>query len=385
MAKKFREASTLSEGLKNQFKPTEVDKPYYLYIPRDLLEQYSEIWPCFVTPEGITKRRFVGDVTAKNANLAPVLQHKRDQGIPAGLSEQDQKNWSPTYKDATIVAIGTEIQVPITKEMIASASPNRKAKLTQMVKSGLKSIRTVEWDKNNLKVWVFGSEMMKQIVGINADADNQEKLAARGLNIEEVSVINAFALKLTKSKKGPNPWEVSYKLELGNYVGIWEEGTYVIDPLIKELADYVAPTPISEVGEFINVNTGGSSGAGEEAEAVEEVAEEVTEEIDLPEEEVTEEAVEEVAEDAVEEVVEEDLPEEAVEEDTPPPPAPKAKPKAAPAPAPKAKAPTAPAPKAKAPATPAPKAKPKAAPAPVEEDAAEDDMNFDDLDSLLDA
>ena len=360
MAKKFRDASTQSEGLKNQFKPTEVDKAYYLYIPQDLLEQYSEIWPCFVTPDGIAKRRFVGDVDKKNANLAPIFAYKRDQGIPEGLTEQDQKNWSPTYKDATIVAIGTEVSTPITKEMIAKASPKQKEALMNKVKNGVKVIRRVEFDRNNLKVWVFGSEMIKQIQGLNNDADNQEKLAAKGLNIEEVSVTNAFALKLTKSKKGPNAWEVAYKLELGQFVGVWEEGTYVIDPLVKELTDYVQPTATAEVEDFISANSGGSSGmeaAATEELPVEEVTEEIVDVTDLPD--VTDD---------------EPVAEEEVVEEVAPPPAPKAK-----AAAPKAKAPvTAPAP--------APKAKAKApvAPAPVEE-ATDDDMNFDDLDALLDA
>lgn len=359
MAKKFREASTMSEGLKNQFKPTEIDKVYYLYIPQDLLEQWSEIWPCFVTPDGIAKRRFVGDVDKKNANLAPIFAYKRDQGTPEGLTEQDQKNWSPTYKDATIVAIGTEVSTPITKEMIAKAGPAQKEKLMNQVKGGVKVIRRVVFDKNNLKVWVFGSEMIKQIMGLNADADNQEKLAAKGLNIEDVSVTNAFALKLTKSKKGAKAWEVAYKLELGQFVGVWEEGTYVIDPLIKELSEYVQPSAISDIEEFISSNAGGGS-SGMEVEATEElpaeeavVEEEIVDVTDLPD--VTEE--------------------EGVEEEVAPP-APKAKATAA-----KAKAPV---------AAPAPKAKAKApvAPAPVEEpaeEATDDDMNFDDLDALLDA
>ena len=288
MAKGFKDGTMPGEGLKNQVKMSAGDTAL-IFIPSDHLEEWDEIWPVFPDGQGgVIKRRFVGDLEEKNANLAPIYQYKKEMGVPEGLSKQDANNWKNTHRYGTVVAVGTETNKVITKAMLANAkkkSPKLYKKLAAMVKGGRKSIRSISWDKTQLKPWIFGVEIYRKLMSINQDADNVDKLLERGINIEESLVTNHFYIKVEKIKKGKNAWEIDYNVTIGDFVGSWDLDETNFAESAKELEDHVSPSPESQVDDFISENGGGfSSGSSETAEEAPSVDEE-DDGLDIPGEE----------------------------------------------------------------------------------------------------
>ncbi len=329
----FRDAKVPNEGLKSQIK-FDAEKTYHLKIMNDTFEQWSECWPVFPTAEGTARRRFVGNSDC--SNLAAIIDFKANNGVPVGLEEQDQKNWKIKTNQATIVAVGTETSIVVTADMV-KRQPALKKFLGQKQ-------RKIQWDKENPKIMIFGVEILRQLKSINQDPDNIDQLVAKDVDTNVHLPTDAFAIKLVKTKKGGGNQMVSYTVTVGKFVGIWDDAENpAYQATLEELKGHMAPTDAQDVEAFISENSGGSSTGGE-APAVEDD--------DIPADDVPAEEI--------------DIPAEEVEE---PPKKALAK-KAAPAPV-----------KGKV-AAPAKKAAPVVE-EPAEEPAAEDELNMDDLDSLL--
>jgi hypothetical protein len=285
----FKTTSDPNEGLKNQLK-METGKTYYLKLAiPDYIEEWTECWPGFPAEDGINKRRFVGDVDNKNKNLAPLSTYKKENGLP-DIGEREQKNWKPSTRYATIVAIGTEVTKKVTPAMVKKkpALKNRK------------SIRMIQWDKENLKVWLFGIEVMRQLKAINNDADNIDKLIDKGHDSDETYVTDVFAIKVEKISKGSKAWEVTYTVTVGKYTGVFsEEEMPNLDSVLKELESHAAPTPSSVIEDFLAENGGEfSTEADSEEDEDEDNAPDEEEELDVDVEEDAEEEDEEEEEEA---------------------------------------------------------------------------------------
>lgn len=246
---KFRDLKD-SEGLKNQLR-FENDKTYILRLPEDNVEEWWEVWPTFPTGDGFVKRRFVSNSGQDSSNLKPVSTFKKDVGVPDGLDKRDQNNWKNTHRYATVVLVGTEV----------------------VVKKDGKKIRKIKWDAEAPKVWVFGREVFGQMKGINNNTDLIDRAEEKNLDMSELNCTDVYALRVTRTKKGSQAFEVDYDVQAGKLVGKIKEGVIDLDAINAELKSYIKPSTEAEIDDFLSENSGvgGGSSSGEEAESTEEV------------------------------------------------------------------------------------------------------------------
>lgn len=274
--KKFKDIKEPGARLQNQLK-FETGKTYHIKIAKDDTFEWDEMWPWFPTGDGRVTKRIVSDPDdKKNSSLVPVFKFKKEVGLPAGVPEKDS-NWRPSRRYGTVVAIGTEVVKKVTPQMIKKRPALKNKKVMRMI----------SWDTNELKIWLFGLEIMRLIDAINKDADNRDAVSEKGLDPEEVPASALFSLKVEKIQKGSQKFEVDYNVVLGKYVKPFEgddfEESYA--KVFKELEAFVQPTPIEEVEQYIAENSGGM----EEADSIDEEEAPDGEDIELPDEEYEEE------------------------------------------------------------------------------------------------
>jgi hypothetical protein len=261
MGKRFRDLPDVSSGLKNQVK-FENDKTYFMRLVDGIFEDWQECWPNFITPDGRDTRRFVSD--EDGSNLAAIVNYKKQVGLPEKLSKQDRANWNPSFKLATIVLMGTEIQV---------ADPTTR-----------KPVRKIQWDALNPRIWVFGIDIQRQLAILNNNTDlidaAIEKKLPMGDGENELLVTDVYAIRLTRTKKGGQSFEVKYDIQAGKLYGKIPANKVNIAAIQKELADHITPSKESDVENYIaQMSDGGTGSTGTEPEATEEVQ---GEDIDLP-------------------------------------------------------------------------------------------------------
>ncbi len=233
--KKFKEVTVSGEAPEELFKPT-TGSTYYMRVVNDIFYEWDEMWPTFHTSKGLMKRRYVASEDGKNF---VALDRYREN---ADIAESDSGNWKLKKQYGMFIILG---------------KPQKK-KVNGKVRT------KVVWDKDEILFWTFGIKVYRQLKSINQDDEYRETAEEKGIDMENIDVMQVFSIKMVKEKTGSENYNVEYNLSIHKCLGqLTDISTEDVEVKIDA---YTNPSPKSDVDEFVSRNAGGLDEAESEIE-----------------------------------------------------------------------------------------------------------------------